>query len=546
MTASRGSLSRRGFLRAAGVAGLVGAATGLSSRGSVHADPELAEWYRQFVPELYQPVPPAPEHSDTIVIGSGFGAAVAARRLSEAGAEVTVLERGSRWPRDPFRQVFANDFVPDGRAFWRNTGVAPLTGLPTVPTDVFGGVLDVTTHGSIAVWRGAAVGGGSIVFTGAMVAPERRYFDAVFGSTVSYEEMEQVFYPRARSALRVSPMPASIYQASPFTHSRLWDAQVRRAGYDPDPIDGIWNWDVVSAELAGRSRPSASIGESNLGNSNGAKYDLTQNYLAAAEATGRCSVHPRHEVTAVTRETDGRYALSVSVLDAAASVLSTRTLTCTNLFLGAGSMGTSELLVRARDTGALPDLNEHIGQGWGTNGDAALVRGMTAEGNGLVQGAPSATRITDETATPLTMENWYVPGSPVDLSLIGSLGMVLDPTRGHFVYDRSMDRVDLRWPDNGNAEVVTALRTVHNRIAEASGIGVGYPPLSVRDVNATFTAHPLGGAVIGRATDNFGRVHGYDRLYVVDGALVPGSTGIVNPSLTITALAERTMHELLR
>jgi cholesterol oxidase len=59
-------------------------------------------------------------------------------------------------------------------------------------------------------------------------------------------------------------------------------------------------------------------------------------------------------------------------------------------------------------------------------------------------------------------------------------------------------------------------------------------------------AHPLGGATFGRVCDSCGRVKGYRGLYVVDGALIPGSTGLANPSLTIAALAERSMERILR
>ncbi|WP_200933478.1 MULTISPECIES: GMC oxidoreductase [unclassified Rhodococcus (in: high G+C Gram-positive bacteria)] len=537
-------LDRRQFLRAMGVAGLVGAA-GIAAQGSSAAAPALDGVYRTFVPELFAPVDPAPEHSEALVVGSGFGAAITAARLARAGVQVTVLERGSQWPTDPRRQIFANDFAPDGRAFWRRGGLAPLTGLPMVPTDQFGGVFDVTEHGTIDVWCGAVVGGGSMVFTGVMIEPERRFFEEIFGGIVSYDEMNSVYYPRVRSELRLSSMPDDIYESTPFTHSRVWDRQVRRAGYTPERIDGIWDWDVVRAELSGRSRPSAVIGESNLGNSNGAKFDLNRNYLAAARATGRCTVHARHEVTAIERDSGGEYVLTVDVLDPSAQVMSTRTLTCDDLFLGAGSMGTSKLLVHARDTGRLPDLNEHVGQGWGTNGDAALVRGMTPDGIGFVQASPSASRISDDSGAPVTLENWYVPGSPVDLTLIGSLGMVMDSTRGSFAWDEATRSVRLDWPESGNRAVEDALRPVHDRIAQTSGIGVGYPLLRVPDVNTSFTAHPLGGAVIGRATDDHGRVVGYDGLHVVDGALVPGSTGRVNPSLTISALAERNIERII-
>jgi cholesterol oxidase len=59
-----------------------------------------------------------------------------------------------------------------------------------------------------------------------------------------------------------------------------------------------------------------------------------------------------------------------------------------------------------------------------------------------------------------------------------------------------------------------------------------------------FTYHPLGGCVLGKATDNYGRVKGYSKLYVTDGSLIPGNIG-VNPFVTITALAERTMARVL-
>ena len=67
------------------------------------------------------------------------------------------------------------------------------------------------------------------------------------------------------------------------------------------------------------------------------------------------------------------------------------------------------------------------------------------------------------------------------------------------------------------------------------------------DVNGMdWTAHPLGGAVLGRVADAHGRVRGHPGLYVMDGAGVPGSTGTANPSLTIAALAERNIEHILQ
>nr|WP_196812203.1 GMC oxidoreductase [Nocardia sp. CNY236] len=506
-------------------------------------DPIWEVLFRAWVPEIFAPLPDPPEHSPAIVIGSGFGAAVASLRLAEAGIATTVLERGSRWPNDPWREIFTGDDLPDGRGFWHRTTFTGITKVPMRFT-TFGGVLDCTRYPGIDVWRAAAVGGGSVIFSGVMVAPERRFFDHVFAGTVDYDEMERVYYPRVRQMLRLSPMPADIYHSTPFAHSRVWDEQVRAAGYRPRSNDSIFTWDVLRAELDGTMRSSATAARSNLGNSNGAKFDLLQNYLKYAENTGRCAIHPGHRVDAIAQEPGGRYTVTVAKLSPTGEVLATRTLTCDRLFLGAGSVGTSELLVRAQATGALPRLNEHIGDGWGTNGDVVLARGASALA-GYGQGVPSASRIFDESGAPLTLENWYIPGIPFETGAIASLGMVLDPTRARFAYDRATDKAGLSWSVQTQNRVVAAARDVDRRIAERAGALIDYGVLGY-DANAFFTAHPLGGAVLGRATDNYGRVHGYPGLYVVDGAAVPGSTGTVNPSLTIAALAERNVEAIIR
>ncbi|WAL47199.1 GMC oxidoreductase [Rhodococcus pyridinivorans] len=543
-------MRRRRFLQAsllgAALAGAGAAAPGLSGLGLPRADalPVGVDEYRRLVPELFVPSPAPPAHSEVVVVGSGFGASVAALRLAEAGNRVTMLERGMRWPRDPHREIFTTDLLADGRGYHHRTHFTGPTGIPVVCDD-FAGVLDVVDYPNMSVWRGAAVGGGSIVFTGVMIAPERHFFEHVFGGRLSYDEMTSTWYPKVRSMLRLDPMPDDIYNAAEFTHSRRWDDDARAAGYSPHRIDGIWDWDVVRAELAGSVRRSAVAGESNLGNSNGAKFDLTQNYIPAAEATGRTLVCHGHRVLAIGQDGDGRYRLDVQAVDPTGAVLRTTTITCDRLVLGAGSIGTTELLVKARHTGSLPNLDERVGRGWGTNGDAVLVRSFAlTEGFGGDQGAPSASRIVDESGLPLSLENWFVAGTAKDVGMLASLGMTLDPTRADFAYDPGADRAVVNWPAGGERESVDALRAVHNAMAQAGGTIPGASPMA-EDVNATFTAHPLGGAVLGEATDDYGRVHGHPGLYVVDGALIPGSTGTANPSLTIAALAERNIARII-
>ncbi|WP_433729968.1 GMC oxidoreductase [Nocardia sp. CA-129566] len=544
-------MDRRGFISFIRDTGLA-ATMGLAGGGMLAASAATAEdfspsprtpVYQMLVPEIFAPLPDPADHVPAIVIGSGFGGAITALRLAESGVQVAVLERGSRWPNDPWRDIFTADTIPDGRGFWHRTTFTGPNRIP-VQFDAFGGVLDVSSYPGMDVWRGACVGGGSVVFTGVMIEPEQRFFDHVFRGVVDYGEMHEVYYPKVRKMLRLSPIPNDIYDSWAFAHSRAWDEQVRAVGYAPERIDSNWNWNVIRDELGGRSMPSATIGCSNLGNSNGAKFDLNQNYLRYAEETGCARIYPGHRVDAIAEEpgASGRYAVTVTKLAPTGEVLRTRTLTCDMLFLAAGSVGTSELLVRARETGALAHLNEHIGEGWGGNGDVALARSASSPVLGT-QGAASASRILDEAGTPVSLENWFVPGvTPLDIGIIGSLGMVLDDTRGRFVYNPTDGRVNLQWPDNGAAEYLTRAREVNDRAA-SPGTPITRTPW---DADASFSPHPLGGAVIGRATDRYGRVSGHRGLYVMDGAAVPGSTGTVNPSLTISALAERNIEEIIR
>jgi len=538
-------LRRRDFLQLSGAAGMGLMLPSFSASAFNHKIHHKAG-YEKIVPEIFVPTPSPPSHTKAIVIGSGFGGAISALRLAQAGIQTTVLERGLRWPRDPNREIFPVDWRPDGRGYWRRNAVALISGKP-IPIDYFNGVFDESAYPYIKVWRGACVGGGSMVFTGCMIEPEQQYFEAIFGNVVNYNEMHQTYYPLVRQMLNLTQMPTDIYNSDPFAHSRVWDQQVTAAGYAITKSETIFNWDIIRQELAGTSRPSATAGQSNLGNSNGAKFDLNQNYIKQAEATGLATVYPSMEVMGISQNAQGQYLVDISNTDPFGSELKRFTISCDYLFLGAGSIGTSELLVRARARGDLPKLNEYIGQGWGGNGDTIVIRtGSYACGPGRTQGTPSASRIIDKSQRqPVTLENWYALDIPENLGICGSLGMVFDQdNRGSFSYDSSTDKVTLDFPKNGNDDVVAQTRVVNNKICHAANAHPGI--LGQDDVNGRFTAHPLGGAVIGLATDNYGRVAGYKGLYVMDGALIPGTTGAVNPSLTISALAERNIAQIIK
>lgn len=486
----------------------------------------------------------ADEYSPALVIGSGFGGAVTALRLGQAGVRTVVLERGRQWPVSAFLPVFSNEQVPDGRAFWFKDVARFVSLLAETPINRYAGVMDASWAGNLEVFRGAAVGGGSVVYSGVSVLPPRRHFEAIFPAALSYDDFVRTWAPRVQAMLGFSPVPADLYGSLTWTHARVWDAQARKAGFDPTPHPVNFRWSTVRRELSLQARPSVILGECNFGVANGAKSDLTQNYLPAATATGKVRIDALTVVTSIAVDDDGRYVVQARRITPTGGLVAIKTYVTDRLFLAGGSMGTSELLVRARDTGAMPGLGAEIGRGWGTNGDTIGFRSLNGL-TGVAQAGPSPTGFHDTGfGVPTTAQSWFIP-HPLENTGLATLGMAVDLThRGTFSFDTAADRVDLHWDSAWDEELVDTHRRINARIAEASGALTGYPGFRP-DVVSDFTAHPLGGAVIGRATDLYGRVKGHRGLYVNDGALIPGSTGGANPSLSIAALAERNMARII-
>ncbi len=125
--------------------------------------------------------------------------------------------------------------------------------------------------------------------------------------------------------------------------------------------------------------------------------------------------------------------------------------------------------------------------------------------------------------------------------------MIADnPEAGHFTYDWQTDTVNLEWTRSQNQPSVDAAKFVFDRVNSKSG--TKYSELLKFKDGALFgdqvTYHPIGGMPLGEATDDYGRIREYPGLYVVDGSLIPIGIG-ANPSLSITALAERNIERIL-
>ena len=495
----------------------------------------------------------AADYTPAIVIGSGYGAAVAALRLGAAGVQTLVLEMGQLWNTPGSDgKIFNSVTAPDKRSTWFKTRTeAPLATflwLDVINKDItpFPGVLDKVKYSDMSVYVGRGVGGGSLVNGGMAVTPSRAYFQEILPQ-VDADAMYGTYFPRANAMLGVNNISSTWFESTEwYQFARVSRDQAVKTGLKTTFIPNVYDFAYMQREAAGTATKSALAQEVIYGNNYG-KRSLDKTYLAAAIGTGNVTIQTLTRAKKIRRDTDGTYIVTVDRIDTTGAVVETREIGCGHLFLGAGSLGTTELLVRARDTGALPNLSSKVGAGWGNNGNIMLGRANYLwNPTGANQSTIPTLAIDDwsNTANPVFAEIAPMPaGTETWVSLY--LAITKNAERGNFTYNAATDAAVLNWTRSQNQPSVTAAKTLFDRINSANG--TIYRTDLFGDTRAfadDFCYHPLGGCVLGQATDNYGRASGYSGLYVTDGALIPGSTG-VNPFVTITALAERNMAQVL-
>jgi cholesterol oxidase len=482
------------------------------------------------------------------VIGSGPGGAVAALRLTQAGIPVTIIERGRRWdvPEVPhFEQPFCRNFTPDGRAAWLDNHCNMPLG-PKFPIKRYIGLIERVRNPNLDIMCGAAWGGTSVVTGMLSLVPTEPLFQRIFPSEISYREMTSVHYPRACEMLRPSTIPDDILDSATYRAMKVVMDQARKAGMGIKMIPTATDWDILRKELRGEIFRCGVDGELVYGNNSGWKHSVDRNYLKYAEATGLLTVVLQHRVTEIGVQDNGRYNVCLEALDQEGEVVRTSEMSCDKLFVCAGSYGTSALMVRARDKGMLPDLSPEVGEGFGNNGNVMFLRENVGADTGPNQGGPPSIGVSylDHPIGPNFLEHAQFAAYDFSQGKLLHFSLCLNPTRGKFVTDATTDSVSLQWPADGNSFSREVATHTIDRLNDANGGNLANNPL-IEGMIDGFTFHPLGGMVMGEATDLFGRVKGYRGLYTLDGSLIPGSSAAVNPLLTITANAERCVERIL-
>ncbi len=514
---------------------------------------------------------------DVVVIGSGFGGSVTALRLTEKGYRVAVLEMGRR---------FTQDTLP--RTSWdvRRFVWAPRLGLH--------GMQRIHVLKDVVVLAGAGVGGGSLVYANTLYeAPKPFYDDPQWAHITDWREELAPFYNQASRMLGVTLNPTVTPQdkAMKQVADRMGVGHTFRLapvgvffGRDGGKEPGTSVPDPFFGGAGPDRKGCLECGECMIGCRHGAKNRLDLNYLALAERAG-ATIHPDTMVTLVRPLDGGGYAVE-TVRSGRRRSAADRTFTADHVVFAAGAWGTQRLLHELRDTGVLPLISDRLGHLTRTNSEALV--GATARHKDVdyTQGVAITSSFFPDHDTHIEPVH-YGKGSNV----MGLLATTLLDGGGPIPRWSKLVRTTVRHPApflrrlsvRGWSErtvIALTMQTLDNsievfrrgsrwgpRLTSRQGHGQPNPTWipaaheaartlaqviggdasgSWADVgNVPMTAHLIGGCAIGDSpsdgvVDPYQRLFGYEGLHVVDGSAVSANLG-VNPSLTITAQAERAM-----
>lgn len=509
---------------------------------------------------------------DYIVVGSGFGGAVSALRLAEKGYKVLVLEKGKRYRSE--------DFPPTNWHLRKSLWI-PQLGLYGI------WVLSLLRH--IFVLHGTGVGGGSLNYCNQLLVPPEEVFQKPGWGTGDWKARLEPFYQVAQRMLGANPSP-SVGKADKI----LAEIGKEIRGEDTFHINDVGVFfgepdkTVPDPYFQGRGPERTGCtfcAACMVGCPAGGKNTLDKNYLFLAEQQYAVEILPEIEVTGV-RPVGETY--DVITRKSTGLRRCRKRYRARGVVFSGGVMGSVKLLLDCKARGLLPDLSPKLGDFVRTNSEAlvavtandrradfsdqvSITSGIYPDENTHVEvvrfnkGSDLMALLT----APLTDGGGNLPRClrflgnivkhpgaflkslwPFGWGARTSVLLVMQTLENHmrFDYRRRWWRLGGRSMNStlaDGAKKVPSYIPIANEIARRMGEKVNGRALSswpevLFDVPTT--AHILGGAVMGEnasqgVVDFNGRIHGYSNLYVVDGSIVPVNLG-VNPSLTITALAE--------
>jgi len=515
---------------------------------------------------------------DFAIVGSGFGGSVSALRLSEKGYRVAVLEMGKRWKREDFPKTNWNL----RKYFWK-----PWLGMY--------GILQMTLVKDAFFLHGAGVGGGSLVYANTLLVPPPKAFEDVRWVGMDWQSVLEPHYATAKRML--GAVPSEVIVETDLMLKEIAEDMGRGHTFHKATV-GVYFGEAgktVPDPFFGGEGPARTgcikCGGCMVGCRHGAKNTLEENYLWFAEKKG-ATIVPETRVIDITPLDGGGYELTLERSTGFSHPR--RKIRARGVVVSGGSYGTVDLLMRCKEKGSLGKLSEQLGRYLRTNSEALLTVQSQKKGVDYSKGIAitSGVHIDDKTHIEIVR---YPAGSdamaPLVTVLTGGGGkiprqlrwvgavlrdpiqflrtmipfgwarktailLVMQPVDSHLRYTL---RRRWYWPfgkkldsDRGDGPPVPVYIPVANLVAKkmAEKMGGGIPQSGTIEVllNKASTAHILGGCPIGLTPDDGvvdpqSRAFGYEDLYVVDGSIIPANLG-VNPSLTITAMAEHAMTHM--
>ena len=517
---------------------------------------------------------------DVLVVGSGFGGSVTALRLSEKGYRVGVLEAGARFRDEDLPQ---HSFEVDKYLFRPEIGCY--------------GIQRIDAIRDCMIVSGAGVGGGSLVYANTLYEPLPAFFnDPQWSHITDWRSELAPYYDQAKRMLGVveNPLrtPADEVMEKVATEMGVADT------FTPAPVGvffggpGSQPGEVVTDPYFGGAGPDRKTcigcGGCMTGCRHNAKNTLVKNYLYLAEQRG-VTVLPLTTVTRLAPRPGGGYDVHVRFTRAKTGRRSARrVLTAQQVVLAASALGTQRLLHRMRDEGHLPQISERLGYLSRTNSESilgaiapdtkvdysqgiaitssfhpdadthiepvrygkgsnfmSLLQTVLTEGDGPAPRWRTWVRETwkqrrhvrdlydlrhwsERTVIALVMQSLDNSITTYTKRIPGTRRRYLTSRQGHGVPNPT-------WIPAAN----TAVKAMARIINGTPGGNIG------EQFNRPLTAHFIGGCAIGESPetgviDPYQRVYGHPGLHIADGSAVTANLG-VNPSLTITAQAERAM-----
>ena len=516
---------------------------------------------------------------DVVVIGSGFGGSVAAFWAAEKGYRVGVMESGKRWN---------DEDIP--KTNWN------LTHFLWQPEIEMYGIQRMEYLDDVMVLSGAGVGGGSHLYANTLYVPPKRFFEArEWAGITDWAGELAPFIDQASRMLGVVRVPYMPTDVDRYLQQVAIDMG-RGESFNKAPVGVYYGSPGVEADdpyfggVGPRRTGCIGCGRCMIGCGNNAKNKLTVNYLYLAERLG-AEVHPLHEVHQLTPLQGGGFEVRARHPGWAqrAGHLHHHRYTAGQVIVAAHAYGSAKLLHHMQHQGHLTGMSDQLGQRARTNSEQLLAvtrtYGQWKRDPEKIHITPGSVAITSGVwPDPVTSIEpvYYGVGSDVMAflqtyhqhgeqkhptrewlqELVEHPGQVLgfsDPRHWSeriavlLCMQTTDTSIELYW-HHGRLHSRTGSGTppsVHIPVVEefadrlAAKMGTRQGALAFEVLNRAASAHFTGGIPIGDtseqgAVDPYQRVFGQPGLHVMDGSVMPANPG-VNPSLLITALAERAM-----